>query len=61
MPKLPQLKEVMKSKEISQADLSKKTGLSVKTIWNAEQGKSISMTTAKLIGKALGVKLEELR
>lgn len=61
MPKLLKLAEVMEAKAFTQEEISAKSGLSVRTVWTARKGNSVSAVTAKAIAKATGMKLEELR
>lgn len=54
------LEQIMKDKGVSAADLSNMTGLTVMTIWNARQGKNITLKNARIISEALGEPIETI-
>lgn len=51
---------VMEEKEVSIETLIEKTNLPRMTIYNARQGKNVTMSTALKIAEALEVKLEDI-
>lgn len=55
------LKEVRKSKNVTQVELSEKTGLTQQVISTYERGEfTPQLSNAKIIADALGVSLDEL-
>ena len=58
---LAKLKEIRKSQNFSQSDISKMVGTSLKTYQRIERGEVIpKLNTANKIAKALGKTVEEL-
>lgn len=54
------LEQIMKDKDITSADLSKLTGLTVMTISNARRGKGITLASAQMISEVLGESIETI-
>ena len=60
---MPQMKEVRKHREsqlLTQGELAEKSGVTLKTIQNAESGGSLSFGSIKAIAAALGVDPREM-
>ena len=55
---IDKIRKERKRQEITQAELSEKTGVCTVTISNMERGQSVSMNTLVKICDALGLKLE---
>lgn len=54
------IKSTRKAKHIGRAELSRRCGCDVKTIWNAEQGRNVQAETLAKIAAALEVSLDSL-
>ncbi len=50
---------LLKEKGLTRADIASTTGLSIRNVYNAVKGKSISAEAAKAISEVLGVSLEK--
>jgi transcriptional regulator with XRE-family HTH domain len=57
---LAKLAEEMTQQKMRPEDLAAKTGLSIRTILNARDGKSVSLGTASLIAQKLKMRAEAL-
>lgn len=58
--KFDKMKELRQTKGLTIEALAFKAGVSVRTVNNAERGKPINFSTAKLLAAALGVKLSDV-
>lgn len=47
-------------REVTQVDLAKMTGLTRQTVSNIEAGRSVGIQSVYLIGRALGVSMEQI-
>lgn len=54
------IEKLRKEKGLTQEELAEKAGLHRAYFWDIEQGRNISIKTAYVIAKALGVTLSEL-
>ena len=50
------LKEARESREMTAEELAAAAGVSLRTVWNAEQGKPVNCNNGKRIKKAAGIK-----
>lgn len=54
------IQSTRKAKKIGRAELSRRCGCDVKTIWNAEQGRNVQSETLVKIAAALELSLDSL-
>jgi transcriptional regulator with XRE-family HTH domain len=59
--KFQQVKVAREKKGWSQERLAAESGVSLKTVSNVERGKGCNFGTAKLLGRALGMTLAEIK
>jgi transcriptional regulator with XRE-family HTH domain len=57
---LSKVKEYREKQFLTLMELRDASGVAIGSIWNAEQGRPVSTTTAKKLAKGLGIKPEQL-
>lgn len=58
---ITQIKKIREEKGLTAEHVADKALVSAKTVYNAERGRSVNISTAKRLAKAIGVTLDELR